>query len=306
MSQSATASGSTAATVESIKADHSIARPLDLIISEQMRRLDHKGRGFVFSAVQDAGEGKPVSVAVQETLPPEDLYEPPTNWRKHELHDTDSLIAFAKKYGTAEDSLIVVDDDVVTLSLDELKERGDRELITLPFPRSDDFDAWNDLLERSNVNHKTLLDTVIRHAHNLTDLKVLDALRTVRGSATVKFDSDLRESAESVGAMFTTTKGDELLQFPKAFAIKVPILDTDDDAEDLWHTVSIRLHVVMPTQPGEGIRFLLVCPGWKSAQRARIGIELDKLRENLPDWTIVRGTHQQAARTVGRNRNQQR
>lgn len=278
--------------------------PIDHLVTTLTEACADNSKGFTLSLAKDldAGGGDHLTVTVAEAPKPPPLvaeYLQPISLRTHTLYDTQSLIDFAKKYGDPADSLIVVGDDKITLSLNEIDDRGDRELITLDFERHPDFKAWTGIMSAPQ-QHRTLLKAMIAVAHTINDPAILNAMRTVRATATVKFDSDLRESGDTVGVQFSSSAGEDLIKFPKSFVLDLPVLadDSDDESSVEYIHPEIRLEVQMPSRADEPVLFVLTCPEWRALYRKRIKTEVDILRAALTNWTIVRGVHEQADRTI--------
>lgn len=274
--------------------------PLDPVLSKLIKDASGANRGFALGlADRMREEGKQeLAIRVEQVLPPVDEYERPVSWRSHAVEDVESLIALATKYSGKEKGLILYTDEGATLCLDETKERGQRELIRLAFKHSPEFIAWKALLTQPQ-QHKPLLDAMLKLQHTLIDPTILVAMRQVKLSWEANHESDLRVEGETFGVTFKSKAGSELIQFPRAWAICVPVLDKDLADEASWIRVEIKLEVEMPTRPDTPIQFKLFAPKLGIAVRSRIDTELAKVRAALEGWTIARGTHNQATRHVG-------
>jgi hypothetical protein len=262
--------------------------PIDALVN----KVASAGKGFVLQLAQEQLRDDAKSLRIEVIQPPPAVaeYRPPAAVRRHTVHNTESLIAMARKYGTADDSLILVNDDTAVLVLEEELERGDREMVLMAYRKSESWQIWESLLNKP-TDHKTLLQAAIRASDTLDEPTILESMRTVRASAKVAFDSDLRDQGTSVGVVFTTTKGDELLKFPKQFTITAPVLELDADDASLYARATIRIEVMMPETPNDGLRFLLTCPEWRNRVRDRVDREVKIIREALPGFTVVMGSH---------------
>ena len=274
--------------------------PLDPVLSKLIKDAAGANRGFALGLadrMRDDGKTE-LAIRVEQVLPPVDEYERPVSWRSHAVEDVESLIAIATKYSGEEKGLILYTDEGATLCLDETKERGQRELIRLAFKHSPEFVAWRALLSQPQ-QHKPLLEAILKLQHTLVDPKILVAMRQVKLSWEANHESDLRVEGETFGVTFKSKAGSELIQFPRAWSVCVPVLDRDLADEAGWIAVEIKLEVEMPTRPDTPILFKLFSPRLGIAVRSRIDAELAKVRSALEGWTIARGTHNQASRHVG-------
>lgn len=273
-------------------------RPIDAVIATLVQDARARNRGFALGVAQDVDEqGKNITFTLEQTLPPADEWEPPAESRRHTVYDVPSLIAMARKYSRPERGLILVDDDGVELVLDELRERGQRETVSLEWEFSRAWRKWDELVNKEPVAHKPLFKFLMGRQGDLADPDILQAMRSVKATATVKSDSTIREIGESVGVVFETAAGEDLVKFPKAFDFYVSVFE---DGES--QTVPVGVEIVMPQEPRAPVTFLLLAERWDPIRREAIKAELDNLRKALPDWTIVRGTHHTEARKLGRPR----
>jgi hypothetical protein len=106
-------------------------RPIDDVVAGLIDGIRDKKRGFVLGIAQES-EGE-VSIEVKESLPPHDEWKPPANLRKHTIEDTESFIAYARRYGNLTASLVLYCDSKAVIVIDEHVDRGDREIIAMPF-----------------------------------------------------------------------------------------------------------------------------------------------------------------------------
>lgn len=238
-----------------------------------------------------------VQVEVKESLPAHDEYEPPAAYRSHKIHDTESFIAYARRYGTAGKSLIFCGMEECTLVIDEQVSRGQRETISMEVVTSSDWDAWSEMIEKGGTNHKELLQFLMRQEHNLDDGTVLRSMQSMRMNATVNIESDLRDEGNNIGITVKTSAGEELQRFPKEFGIIIPILE-QDDAEP--RKITIRLNTQLPTEAGRGPVFSLVCSRWNQELERRIRDEISTIRTELEGWAVVHGVYQVEDRKLGK------
>jgi hypothetical protein len=277
------------------------AKPLDGPLARLIDAASADGRGFALEVTRDiaAGPGKDAPVAshvftVRQELPPHDEWEPPAPYRNHLVYDVPSLVALGRKYSSADAGLVMVDDAGVTLVIDETPERGRRELIKLVWKNSPQYERWSAVVNRSEIDHKGLLRLLLRNQDDLDDATLVDQLRSVKASATVKMNSDLRDMGNSVGVIFESSGSDDMLKFPKVFRVCIPILDDDTEAID----VDIKLETKLPEQQGQGVRFVLTSDQFDEVRRDAIKSRLQNLRDELDGWTVVRGTHKETDREL--------
>lgn len=271
---------------------------------ERLRELAFAGTAPGYTAVE-----------VRESLPPIDEYIRPTPHRKHILHDTDAFIAFAKRYGDAKRSLVLYDQNVVTLTIDELmteekqgqtadaslidEARGDREVITMPFVKSEDWTRWSEIIGEYK-GHKELVKFLINNNHNLESPELLHSMRVFRANTVVNQDSDVTEDNRTISFLVKTNAEESMAKFPKAIKLKIPILAADVADSDSWAVIELRIEVELPDHPGKPVLFCLSCSQWDQHFINRIDHEGDVIREALKDWTVLHGTHQQTERRIGR------
>ncbi len=303
--------------------------PIDSVVARLIRKATGDGRGFALSVdryvrpttalVAAAGlaasasgattDGEPAepapgdadrhcaSIAVLEQPPTPDEYVPFSAARRHVVEDAASFLAFCKKHGKPETSMVFYDNDRATLVVDDSIGRGIRETCTLDWAKAPEWEAWGAILAAGKtLSHKELLKFVLRWADTLDDPSIVDSLRVVRSTATVKLDSDLRQDANSVGVVMTSAAGDEVKSFPKAFIVDCPVLESNRGKTARFE---IHLEVIMPETANQAITFLLTSPEYRSEGRRVVNDAFSEVRAGLTDWTICRGRASYVPRSVG-------
>jgi hypothetical protein len=275
-------------------------RPIDTALANliQATRVQNRGFALTLAGELDASGHKKHTFTVDPVLPPADEWEAPAPYRNHTVNDVDSLIAMARKYSNAERGLVLVNDDGVTLVLDEIKDRGRRETVTLEWELSKAWEEWAKIVNGEAVQHKPLFKFLTRRQSELIDPEILQAMRSVKATATIKADSQIRDAGESVGVVFETQAGDDLIKFPKAFDVAVPVFEGGEYSRN----IEIKVEIVMPSEPRQPVTFLLLSDDWDAVKRDRIAQELSRLRTELEGWTVVRGCHGETARQLGRGK----
>ena len=273
------------------------SNPVDAIVNALA--LKHPD-GFVLGLSKDATNEKALTVTVRKDTPPADEWEPPSAYRAHTIADVDSLAIFAKKYGSPEKSLLVVGDECIVLVLDESRDRGSREKATLTFAFSDEWKGWDAVIDEP-IDQRTLVRAALNLDYTLDDSKLLAAARKAGVTAMIKRDSDLRDDGETMSVVFSTAGNDAIVSFPKRFRVNCAILE-DDGAQDAA-SFEVRVEVLFPTNPNEPLRFMLTSHERKEKLRTRLKFEATRLRELLGGgWTVVRGSHIEEVRKLGRPR----
>jgi len=239
------------------------------------------------------------SISVLEQLPPIDETLKLSSGREHTIGDTASFMAFAQRYGNPKKSLVMYDDQQCTLTIDELIERGEREIITLEFTKSDEYNAWTKIIGKP-FNHRDLYKSLILWSHTLADPTILESMRTMKLNSTVKHESDLQEDSKSIGFFVTHNKGEELKKFPKTIPITLPLLDQDVPESEVWRTAEIRLDIELPNEPGKAPVFTLLCPEWSVLMRERIRKESDLIADGLEGFPVICGKSKTFDRTPRR------
>jgi hypothetical protein len=319
--------------IQNLDSEH----PLDDVVANTMTTIARKGRGFVLDTaagsvdklnylrglltraitektatdrakalnsieVMDAIDGtiralaQPV-IEVREALKPHDEWEAPVAWRDHKLQDTDSFIRYSLRYGTQENSLVLFDKSKFTLVINERVERGLRETIDMEVSFSDDWKEWSTILNKP-LGHKDLLVFCMKHEHNFVMGGVLASMQSMKINAVINVESDIRDEGNEVGIMIKTNAGEELRRFPKQFDIVLPILE-QDVGEDVRQMVKLRLNTQLPDDGKSGATFTIFCSEWKQILVERVRQEGARVRDSLPDWTVVHGTYGIEARKIG-------
>lgn len=260
-------------------------RPNGSLALELKRQLDADGRESLRFEI-----GRPVSTA--------DTFEPPPSWRKHQFEDVASLAAYALRYGSKEDSVVLFNDANCTLVLNETPASGERECCTLPWRFSAEWNAWQKLLG-SRPTHRDLFDFLIERQRTLRDPKVFEAFRRIRYDMNAKAESDVQLDGETMSIAFTAKKGDELVKLPRQLDVVVPVLESDALRPDLWVPLCMHIEACMPRSHNEQLTFKFFCPEFEMARRERINREVGALRASLPEWVIVRGNRGESQRRVG-------
>ncbi len=263
-------------------------KPIDTIVANLIRGISERGRGFVLGLAKDT-EGKEISIKVSEEVKPHDEWIPRAGLRAHVIESTESFIAYALLYGTPESSLVMFNDDGCTLTIDEAVERGKREVIRFPLDKSDPWEEFEAILE-APMGHKEMLRFLMAHESNLIEPAILKAMQSVRATATVNFESDIRDDGDTLGMIFKTSAGEELKKFPKLVGLSLPVLAMDDEEE--FVEVHLRLEVRLPEQPQGQPSFTFYCSEWDRIAQLRIRQEGEKIRAGLPGWAVINGAYQ--------------
>lgn len=284
--------------------------PIDSVVASAIDAIRGRSRGFVLGlspilngpvsitepgpATDDGSETTRVAtfnpvgtqVEVVESRPTADDWIPPANRRSHVLDDPASLLDFALRLGDAERSVVFYDDEGATIVIDDQISEGGREFASMRWRKHPDFEAWEKIIGKT-ITHRELLKFLITRANTVVDTGTIVAMRTVRASATVSIDSDLREEGTSVGVMMTTNKGSELAKFPKSFRISVPVLFDSQ----VTRPMVVALEVIMPETANQPVTFLLASPDMLRAMREETEKAFDEPAKRLRDaeFIVLRG-----------------
>jgi hypothetical protein len=255
--------------------------PVDDVVANLIQTVARKGRGFVLDLAKEEGK---VTVEVCESLRPHDDYLPPADHAAHQLLTTDSLITYATRYGDPKKSLVFFAEEGCSLVIDECVENGSRAVVTLDLPTSEDWDAWQGMLNRA-LDHRTLLQFLLAHEFNLVNPDILQSMASVKATSTVNYESDIRDEGKQVGIIFKTQAGEELKKFPKQFDVRLPILEADEGA-DRVDVLTIRLDITLPDSPSQKVSFTLYCSNWRSKHKERVereGVQSGAYRDDGPE-----------------------
>lgn len=246
-------------------------------------------------------QGDGVEIRLVESLKPVDEWQRPADLRQHAIFDTASFIAFAKRYGTAEKSLVMYSAEKCQLVIDELVERGDREIITFSFHSSNDFKAWAAAQARK-MTHRDLLTLLGNQEHNLLDVSVIEPLRTLKLKSTVAHDSDVLETGDQISVAFQTGGTEEIKKFKRRFMVRLPVFDLDVDHKEQWIEAEMRLDLFLPAQAGDPPLFALTCSTWPEVTRRRALAEGKVITDGLGGgWSVMHGQLANGVRKIGRN-----
>lgn len=282
-----------------------VDNPLDQVVRQMLQEKRQAGKGFtlgVMAGEDENGDVDPhnVIVTVTETLPPVDDYVPPSKLRAHVLHDTDSFIAYAQKYGNADESLVFISEDEAVFTIEEVIWEGDRERVCMPFKKTMEFEQWSKILNNP-MPHRTLFKSLTLLTHTLEDATILERLRKMKVDVQVVHDSDIQEGDETLGILVKSGKGEDLQKFPKTFEIAVPVMDQDLVDRESWLVAEVRLQIDLPVNQDQSPAFTLLCSEWAVLTRQRIKIEMDAIRDGLEHFTVVMGHPAEMSRRIGRN-----
>jgi len=279
----------------------SVKNEIDEQLQQRLFGAGSNGRGFALDVAKSVEGDKPtVRFEVAQIKPVHDEWEPPAGLRCPSVEDVESIVGYAKKYGTPANSNIFYNDNKVVLTLNDQVEKGQRERVELDWKFSREWIGWSQLVNSQNApTHKELLTFLITNQHTVQDSSIIDRMRQVKATAEVSLDSDLRLDAETAGVVFKATAGEALVKFPRQFTLNLPVLDIHTDNPDFWSVVDIRLEVVMPTEPKQPVRFALFASTWNAVRRSVINNEIQTLIAALPEWLIVRGVNKDVPRKLG-------
>jgi len=253
------------------------------------------GEGFftrISREMEDEGK-KEVTFRVGKERAEVDERMPLAGLMASTVQEARGFVEMLKRYGAPDKSLVLYTDDGVMATLDERRERGPAETVRLSFAYARDWIDWEKVFGMAGaVEHRSLLKFLIAQQHNLVETELLDRMRSIKATATIDLDSDVRLEHESAGVKFKVQGDESLIKFPRAFTIRLPVLDIDVDDEDKWVTVPVRVEVVLPDNPNGRVGFQLIAPTLKAVRRQRIDKEINVVREGLGEgWLITRGLH---------------
>jgi len=279
-----------------------VTTKLDEIVNLAIDGITKRGRGFVLDLANEVDEqGRHLKVEIVERLAPADEWEKPADLRRHTVHDAESFVAFVNRYANPDKALVFIDADAAVLIIDETVDRGDRERVIWPMTFSDDYREWKGIMGKS-LTHKDLLQHLIAHEHNLASrsMELVQAMRTMKATTTVKHDSDLQEDSTSIGMMIESKGGEEIKKFPKAITVTFPVLDADVLEQVNHVTATVRLDITLPTEPKQPPMFTLICSQWRQLGMKRLADERACLAEQLKGYCVLFGTPNHEPRLIGR------
>jgi len=286
------------------------ANPIDDIVAGLIDAATAKGRGFTLGVVPTTGANGERATRIEfvESLRPVDERLRLADYRDHVIRDSASLITYAQKYGTQEKSIVFVGEVKTVLVIDDTVERGLRERLHLLWRPSQQWKDWSGILDMQ-VDHKAMLKFMQTHEDDLDDASMLVDLQRVSSSATVNIESDVGDTGNEIKIGVKTTKGDGIAKFPKDFAIRIPVLDEDNDVDEelddvlakrmAKRAIKISVEIIMPDAPMKPITFRLYTSKWQSTWRDRIRAEEKLIRSELTGWLVLKGVSSYESKEVG-------
>lgn len=271
--------------------------PMDQVLGDLILRASKNGGSWALDLLDD-GKG----FSFKHELPPVDEYEPPAAIRSHTFDDPMSLATYAGIHGDSEKALIFFDDQSIDLVMDDSIERGAREIMRCSWKYSIDFEWWMDVIGKV-IPYQKLRDVLPLHAHTLDSPEMLGALRNIKYTETVKYDSEIKPDEATHGIVFEVKGGHETIRkIPREFNINVPILDCDVISEDGHKVITVHVEVQMPSKPGEPLYIIMVCPDLERARRKRLDAAMKEIASALGDkWLILAGQCKVTPRRVGQS-----
>lgn len=242
----------------------------------------------------DAASGTSISIAPPITpLPLIDNRLPKAARRWHQLHDTDSFIAYCERYGKPGKSLVMVDRLRAVVILDEQITEGEREYGIYNFATSKPFDVWRGSIGQ-RVQHADFYDFILTNQHDVQTEKLLMHVANANVSVSVKGISLLGREQTEHGVIFKAAIDSEAVNIPGQFDIALPVLEADIAAKEVT-TFRIDLTPIPPRNPGEKptLNFVMNCAAMTTAVQERAAVEAGVIREALgdgdEDWCVLSG-----------------
>lgn len=271
---------------------------------ETLSNDDVEGLYALCRDVEHAASNRGTKIIVQEQpkpLPIPDEYEPLAAYRDHDILDTESFIDFVKRYGTLETCQVMVSGEMARFVYEQDIDHGQREFATLQFAPSDDWVAWESLLNKP-MPHKSLLRALWCQAHNVVSPNdVMTPMSEWTNASTAQEISSIQEMDQSYSVIFKTGGSERKKDFPKEFEIMLSVLDQDILAESDDARLRMRLRFHPPSDTGQVFRFEMFCPEWKVVFAQRAKKEVDRIKTALgDDWPVFHGTFKTRERVVGR------
>jgi len=267
-------------------------------IDEQVHRLalavepKRSGEGYFTRLAREMkGDERQVTIRVEKALPEIDERMPLPKLRRHSIETVDGIVAMARRYGSKEQSLILFNDEQVELVLNEEPERGDREILELRWETSEDWGRWAKMLTGEAFEHRALLKFLLLNQHNMEQVELIDRMRAVRATAQVILDSEIKVDREAFSVGFRVNSDDTIVNFPRKFTLRLPVLLDDVLDPEKWVKVDVRVEVQLPERPDGRIGFALIAPLLDQTYAKRIDAEIKNLRSACEGWTVVRGAH---------------
>ena len=280
---------------------------IDEVVNKMIDAATDKGDGFVLGLLKNAeneyGEADGFSrIEVRASRIEPDEFQRIADGRNHIISDVKSFIDYTKKYGDPDKSLIFYNQDGASLTIDEFVDRGEREIVSIAFEKSDEWKMWNLLLTKL-LTHRDLNKALVKLTHTIIKPEILLAMRKMKMNVQVVHDSDLQEDDRTIGVLVKSSKGEDLKKFPKQFDIRLPFLDQDVTDKDAWIDATIHLNIELPDDPTKPCTFDFNCHEWNALMRDRVLKDGQLIRDELSDFTIIHGYHKTFQRKVGTTEN---
>lgn len=217
------------------------------------------------------------------------LVDPRGPCRTHTLTGVPSMLAFARRHGTPEDSAVYVAADGVRLVLDEV-DGGDHSEVRMALQDSTALKLWAEKTGRAMtpVQLRAFLEDRV---NDLASKSVLAAVSCFKARVEVEFEADLETDTETVFRLKEGAKGSKA-EIPKDFEIAVPLW--------LGHPTPYKLSIGLETliskdgPPTFALRFRDL----PDVRDVALGDLLDLMSAELAGWLVVRGNPYSTAAKV--------
>jgi hypothetical protein len=211
-----------------------------------------------------------------------------------DLTSTQAVIDLINKRGSAENTLIYYldkpDKPTIQVILDDTIQDRDQDTAVYRFEESDLLKEWKAVFGESGIDQKNFIKFLKRRdASEFTQPALLQELlaiaQTLNIATVINFDS-MYQNENNKEVSFKIKDADSSTYIPDTFRLQIPLYNESD----LISEIEIELELVKPRDEGQKARFVLSCPRLPKDKKLAIQYEIDKIRKELPGYTLLAGS----------------
>ena len=210
---------------------------------------------------------------------------------RYSLEDTDSLIAFVRKYSTPENGIIVYGDSGIGCNMDSSIQDRRQDFIQYSFEDSFAAQEWGGIIKGSTLR-LSIREFVYFLEHRAPDEigmqfldDLIDCVKHMKYAVTTETDHSFDDRNNfTVAIKVGENQGN--VKIPKRMYVNLELIKGSGFLQEL----EIEIETILAKGPTEGgTAFELSCPNWQRYWLNARENEVAKVRSAFPDWLIVAG-----------------
>lgn len=228
--------------------------------------------------------------------------------RVHEVHDLESLLAYAKRNGSPGGSVLFCSAEEFVLVLDDQGMDEDScympERIVYKPGLSTPAKAWKERMN-TKLGHVKFKEFIEDREAEIQDASLLMAVAQFRARTSLEYSANLDDDGKKIGFIVETRTGTETVRLPRTFSIRIPIFRGDavkafEEArgeEDYGrmlpkpYVVEFRLEHSDLDAGGSKVTFCIRPRNWPDVVDEAVGDLMKEAKEKLgSDWLVVQGS----------------